>query len=88
MQELKSLKFKKDLGVQQELKSLKFKKNLGKSLPEHVRSSRMMNEVEFQLTKLGTNLGTFSNGMSKNQKIVITIMLIVFLVIRLKLSYY
>jgi len=80
--ELKSLKFK-DLGAAGELKSLKFKKDLGKNAPEHVRSQRILDKDAFTLTKLGS---TASAGLPFGVKMFITILLIAFLVFRLKMK--
>jgi len=84
---LKSLKFKKNLGANDTLKSLKFK-NLGKVSPVNVQSSRILSDDIFSLTKLGSKFGslgsTASASLPTEIKIALTILIVGFMVFRLK----
>jgi len=85
--QLKSLKFK-NLGADDQLKSLKFKKNLGKVSPVNNQSSRILSDGIFSLTKLGSNFGSLGSTATASLpfeiKITLTILILGFMVFRLK----
>ena len=85
--QLKSLKFK-NLGAEDQLKSLKFKKNLGKVSTVNNQSSRILSDGIFSLTKLGSNFGSLGStataSLPTEIKIAFTILIVGFMVFRLK----
>ena len=97
--ELKSLKFKKNLGGNDKLGkvslvnnqssrffsdgifSLTKFKNVGKNSPINVQSSRLFSDNAFTLTKLGS---TATASLPTEIKIALTLLIVVFLIFRLK----
>ena len=91
--QLKSLKFKTNLGKVSPVNnqssrifsdgifSLTKFKNLGKNSPINVQSSRLFSDNAFTLTKLGS---TATASLPTEIKIALTLLIVVFLIFRLK----